>query len=130
GFDDWRKAADLALAAPYVLTQQASAALRAGGKGAVVNIAASTGKAPLAAATRAGLAEMTRALAISMAPDVRVNAIAPALEKDADTKRAKALLTRSLRDEDFKGAVVFLASDLAAFITGQCLILDGGRSIP
>ncbi|KAB7836851.1 SDR family oxidoreductase [Streptomyces mobaraensis] len=110
--------------------------------GAIVNIGSIAGlsASPFVGAygmSKAALANLTLQLAHEMAPGVRVNTVAPAVVK---TKFAAALyegreeeatagypLGRLGAPEDVAGAVAFLLSDAAAWITGQTLVLDGGR---
>jgi len=87
-------------------------------------------------ATKAALIHLTRTLAAELAPGVRVNALAPGLVK---TDMARALwepneadmakgvpLARLGEPDDIADAAVFLASDLAGWITGHTLVVDGG----
>jgi NAD(P)-dependent dehydrogenase (short-subunit alcohol dehydrogenase family) len=89
--------------------------------------------------TKAGLIHLTKHLATELGPQVRVNAIAPGLVK---TDFARALwqpggedaswpwpLKRLGRPEDIADAAVFLASELASWITGHVLVVDGGGSL-
>ncbi len=109
--------------------------------GAVVNVASVAGLRPAPGiafygATKAMLIHLTEELAVELGPTVRVNAVAPAVVK---TKFATALyegreeevsapypLKRLGVPEDVAGAVAYLASDDAAWVTGQTLVLDGG----
>jgi NAD(P)-dependent dehydrogenase (short-subunit alcohol dehydrogenase family) len=148
--DTWRKAVEVNLTAPFVLVQQAIPALKASGKGSVINIGSIYGVVgpdwrlyeevdfgtPAAyAASKGGLLQMTRWLAATLAPQVRVNAIVPGgVERNtpnAFRKRyqAKVPLARMATEEDFKGAAAFLAGDLSAYVTGQCLMVDGGWTV-
>jgi NAD(P)-dependent dehydrogenase (short-subunit alcohol dehydrogenase family) len=78
--------------------------------------------------------QMTRWLATSLAPDIRVNSLAPGgVERDTPARfkqayEARTPLRRMATEEDMKGAAVFLASDASAYVTGQCLTVDGGWS--
>jgi NAD(P)-dependent dehydrogenase (short-subunit alcohol dehydrogenase family) len=112
--------------------------------GSVINIASVGGLSVEPAigiynATKAALLHLTRTLAAELAPGVRVNAIAPGLVK---TDMARALwepneariaasmpLGRLGEPADIANAALFLASDLAAWITGQTIIVDGGAML-
>ena len=86
-------------------------------------------------ASKGGLLQLTRWLASTCAPHVRVNAISPGgVLANQDYKfinkyKRKTLLNRMATIEDFKGVVAFLSSDLSLYITGQNLVVDGGYSI-
>ncbi|MGN6524710.1 MAG: SDR family oxidoreductase [Actinomycetes bacterium] len=108
---------------------------------AVVNIASVAGLRPAGGigvygVSKAALLQLTAQLAVELAPEVRVNAVAPAVVR---TRFATALfegreeqvaatypLRRLGEPQDVAGAVAFLASDDAAWITGQTLVIDGG----
>ena len=93
---------------------------------------------PAYTASKGGVAQLTKALAVAWAPSIRVNAIAPGwIETDltkpaqADQSRSDAIIARTPfgrwgKPEDIGGAVVFLCSDAAGFITGAVLPVDGG----
>jgi len=118
-------------------------ALRAS-RGTVINTASmlsffGSGGVPAYAASKGGVAQLTKSFAIACAPDgVRVNAIAPgyiatrltgALQQDAgrsDAIVARTPMARWGRPEDIAQAALFLASPAAAFITGVVLPVDGG----
>lgn len=86
--------------------------------------------------TKAALLHLTRQLAYELAPNVRVNAVAPGLvrtdlaralwEESGDAWAEKLPLRRLGLPEDVANAVAFLASDAASWITGQTLVVDGG----
>ena len=129
------------LKAPLFLTQPAAPHLRASG-GSVVNITDIHAERPLAGyplycAAKAGLLGLTRALAVELAPEVRVNAVAPGPilwpnSSDFDTAAreqivAHTLLKRAGNPQDIAGAVCFLL-DAATYVTGQVINVDGGRT--
>ena len=143
----WRRALEVNLTAPFVLIQAAAADLSDSGHGSVINVASiyglvgpdwrlyegtALGNPAAYAASKGGLLQLTRWLATTLAPEVRVNA-------DHARRRvpghagavlcryaARTPLGRMAREEDFKGAVAYLASDLSAYVTGQNLAVDGG----
>jgi NAD(P)-dependent dehydrogenase (short-subunit alcohol dehydrogenase family) len=84
------------------------------------------------AASKSGLIGLTRWLAATIAPDIRVNAIAPGgilrdqLEVFVKRYSKKTLLGRMAEEDDFRGIISFLASDLSCYITGQVISVDGG----
>ena len=90
----------------------------------------------LQGAAKAGVAGITRTMAIEFAPDITVNAIAPALVRTSvldrldpamiEAWRQRTLLKRLAEPDDIANAALFLASDEAAFITGVTLPLSGG----
>jgi NAD(P)-dependent dehydrogenase (short-subunit alcohol dehydrogenase family) len=146
----WRRAIEVNLTAPFILIQAAAADLRASGHGSVVNISSIYGLAgpdwrlyegtnlgnPAAyAASKGGLIQATRWLATTLAPQVRVNAIAPGgvfrdtPEPFLSRYVARTPLARMAREEDIKGAAAYLASDLSAYMTGQCMTVDGGWTV-
>ena len=129
------------LRAPYFLMQAAEPHLAAAG-GAVVNIVDIHAERPLPgypvySAAKAGLLGLTRAMAIELAPRVRVNGVAPGAvmwpedgqfpDAARDAIVDHSLLKRAGRPEDIAGAVRFLLFD-APYVTGQILAVDGGRS--
>ena len=90
-------------------------------------------------ASKGGLVGMTRALALQLAPKVRVNAIAPSLTASEMTKAmpAKVLdkmiasipLGRQAEPEEIAETIAALASPAMAYVTGQVLVACGGRSL-
>jgi NAD(P)-dependent dehydrogenase (short-subunit alcohol dehydrogenase family) len=143
----WRRALEVNLTAVFVLTQACTPALRAGGHGSVVAFGSTygvvgpdwriydgteMGNAAGYAASKGGVIQLARWLATTLAPDIRVNALTPGgvFRDHPDTFReayeARTPLGRMATEEDYKGATVFLASDLSRYVTGHNLVVDGG----
>jgi NAD(P)-dependent dehydrogenase (short-subunit alcohol dehydrogenase family) len=129
---------------PVVWVQQAWAAWMAQHGGVIVNMASVGGLSVEPSighynVTKAALIHLTRTLAADLAPGVRVNAIAPGLvktyfaralwEQAEDAIAARTPLKRLGEPADIAHAALFLASDLASWITGQTLVVDGGALV-
>jgi 3-oxoacyl-[acyl-carrier protein] reductase len=140
--DFWSRILATNLVGPFRCTRAAVAALKSA-KGAVCNTASiaglmGSGSSIPYAASKAGLINLTRALARTLAPEVRVNAVAPGLvdspwNKDWPEERKRASiertpLKRACRPEDIAEAIFFLCAG-GAMITGQTLIVDGGLTL-
>ncbi|WP_431634649.1 pteridine reductase [Dyella sp. KULCS107] len=127
--------------APFFLAQAATPALRRAG-GTIVNLVDIYAERPLAnhpiyCMAKAALLAMTRALALDLGPQVRVNAVAPGAVmwpsegKPYDDKQAmleRTPLKRAGAPEDVASAVLWLLRD-APFVTGQVIRIDGGRTL-
>jgi NAD(P)-dependent dehydrogenase (short-subunit alcohol dehydrogenase family) len=113
-------------------------------RGAIVNISSVSGLRPAPGiafygVTKAALIHLTEELAVELAPAVRVNAVAPAVVKTRfatalyEGREEKVAATYPMRrlgvPEDVAGAVAFLCSADAAWITGQTLVIDGGMTL-
>lgn len=133
-------AVDLSLRSPFVLTQLCAPGMVANGWGRIVNVSSiakngAEGQADYAA-LKAGVVGLTRSCALEFAPAVTVNAVVPGvIETTAmdrmdpemvERYRARIPLGRWGRPEDVAGAVAFLASDDAAYVTGEDLYVSGG----
>ena len=126
--------------APFFLAQAAAPHLRAA-HGAIVNLADVYAHRPLAthapySASKAALVSLTRALALELAPQVRVNAVAPGAilwpEHGQPAQAQQAILAatalgRAGAPDDIAAAVSWLLSADAGYVTGQVLHVDGGR---
>ena len=134
---EWRDLVGSNLAAPFFLAQAAAPPLRAA-RGCIVNIADVYGHRPLAghpvySAAKAGLLMLTRALALELGPEVRVNSISPGAvlwPENDDPDRQRIIdgiaLGRSGDPGDIARAALFLVRE-APYVTGQDLAVDGGR---
>ncbi|MBN4050470.1 pteridine reductase [Gammaproteobacteria bacterium AH-315-M22] len=139
--DDWNDLIGSNMKAPFFIAQAVAEEL-AKQQGCIINIVDVHGQRPLKShsvycAAKAGLAMLTRSLAIELAPNVRVNGIAPgailwpATEPDAENKQKTIddIVLQRLGDPlDIAKTVLFLARD-ADYITGQIIAVDGGRSL-
>jgi len=128
--------------APFFLAQAAAPHLRAA-RGAIVNIAdiyAEKPRADLAvyAASKDALLAVSRGLAVSLAPDVRVNAVSPGailwpdggIDPEVQSRLlARTPLGRVGEPADIAGTVAWLLGDSASYITGQVVRVDGGRAL-
>ncbi len=138
----WENVIQVNLLGVFRCAKYAAPALREAG-GAVVSIASiagmdSPGSSMAYGATKAGVISLTKNLARSLAPEVRVNAVAPGavdspwmVEWTEERRRAsaeKALLKRRCRPEDLAEVIVFLLAG-AGMVTGQTVVVDGGLTL-
>jgi 3-oxoacyl-[acyl-carrier protein] reductase len=130
------------LLGPFRCTRAAAPALKAA-HGAVCNTASVAGRnmpgsSMAYGASKAGLINLTRNLARALAPEVRVNAVAPGFVDSEWTRRwpparkaasiERTLLKRACTPADIAAAIVFLCAD-ASMVTAQTLVVDGGYSL-
>ena len=146
----WDAALRVNLTAAFVLLQEARDALESSGRGSAIFIASTYGLVgpdmrlyegtsmdnPAGyGASKGGLLQLTRHLATLLAPKVRVNAITPGgiwrNQPKTFQKRyvERTPLRRMASEEDLKGAIAYLASDLSAYVTGHNLVVDGGWTV-
>lgn len=141
----WHELHEVNVVAPFRLVALAENALRAaarrGRPGCVVNISSHAGIRPKGAsipyaASKAALNHMTKLLALSLAPDIRVNAIAPGLVDTPLTAawteaqklwRERAPMRRAAQPQDIAQAVAMIAA--SDYMTGEILLLDGGLNL-
>jgi len=143
----WDAALRVNLSAAFIMAQEGRQALEASGHGSIILISSiyglvgpdmslyqdTTMQNPAGyGASKGGLLQLTRYLATVFAPKVRVNAITPGgvwrnqPESFVQRYEKRTPLQRMGIEEDFKGAVAYLASDLSAYVTGHNLVVDGG----
>ncbi|WP_240222238.1 SDR family oxidoreductase [Rheinheimera hassiensis] len=146
----WRRALEVNLTAPFILVQSCISLLRKSTQASVINIGSiygilgpdmslyddtKMGNPAAYAASKGGITQFGRWLATVLAPDVRVNTITPGgiarNQPDSFVNRyvARTPLKRLATEEDFKGALVYLSTNLSAYVTGQNIVVDGGWSV-
>ena len=139
--DDWDKVIDVNLKGTFLCSQSAAKVMVDGGRIIdISSIASVVGFAGLVhyCASKGGVNAMVRALALELAPrKITVNAVAPGAIQtpgasgsmtDEVLKQTIAMipLSRMGQSEDIAGAVLYLASDLSSYVTGQTIVVDGG----
>lgn len=148
--ETWRRAFEVNLTAAFHLSQLFAPELRASTDGNIINIASiygeyapdwglyegtAMGNPAAYSASKGALLQLTRWLATTMAPHVRVNAISPGgvfrsqPEKFVDRYVAKTPLGRMASEDDFRGSVAYLATTMSRYVTGQTLRVDGGFGV-
>jgi NAD(P)-dependent dehydrogenase (short-subunit alcohol dehydrogenase family) len=149
-FDDWRRVLSVNLDSMFLMTKALAGGMRQKGWGRVINIASDTVSLLVPAlvhyiSSKAGVIGFTRSLATELGEQgVTVNAIAPGLTRTPGTLAPRVLpdgtsgdalfglmanaqsIKRTEEASDLVGAISFLASEDAAFITGQTLYVNGG----
>lgn len=135
----WDSMLELNLTSPFLLARRAAPHLRAA-KGSVVFITCSSATTPFRhhlpyVVSKGGLQHLVRVLSLELAPDVRVNAVAPGTvlppedlaPEEVERVRHRIPLARLGSPDDIAQAVVYLAT--APFVTGQEIHVDGGRTV-
>jgi NAD(P)-dependent dehydrogenase (short-subunit alcohol dehydrogenase family) len=144
--EEWRRVMDVNVASMFLTSRAAVPAMRERGGGAIVNISSGTPfrGVPFVlhyVTSKGAIVAFTRALAKELGRDgIRVNCVAPGftmsdgvkehpevVEQLRDVSVAARTIQRDQEPEDVVGAVAYLASPAASFVTGQTLVIDGGQ---
>ncbi len=145
--EEWDRTMDVNLKSVYLCSKAVAPVMIQQKRGKIVNVSSISGlnappsalEIPDYAASKAGVVGLTKALALNLAPTINVNVVCPgATETDmlrqmSDAARTARIsetpLGRLGRPEEVADAVLFLASDDSDFVTGETLVVSGGRSM-
>lgn len=138
--EEWDRTMDVNVKGPFLLVRALAALLEDGGGGSVVNVVDLSAfepwlEYPHHSVSKAALLHLTRVMARALAPGIRVNAVAPGTvlppeeytEERREASREKTVLGTLGTPDDVVRTVLFLAR--SAFITGEVVVVDGGRSL-
>jgi 3-oxoacyl-[acyl-carrier protein] reductase len=142
--EQWNRTLGVNLIGVFLCSKYATPHIKKQKSGAIINISSTNGLDTLSTesadydASKAGVISLTKNLASELAPNIRVNCIAPGwistdinkgLPKDYVAEETEHILMKRFgKPEEIAKAVLFLASDDASFITGTTLVVDGGYS--
>ena len=145
--ETWRRALEVNLTAPFHLCQGLAPLLKRSPGASIINIGSiygeygpdwrlyentAMGNPAAYGASKGGLNQLTRWLATTLAPDIRVNTISPGgifrNQPDVFVKRyeSRTPLRRMANEDDFRGATAYLASDMSSYVSGEVLSVNGG----
>jgi meso-butanediol dehydrogenase/(S,S)-butanediol dehydrogenase/diacetyl reductase len=141
--EEWRKVVDTNLNGIFYVAQQAARRMLAGRGGVILNMGSTNGLTGYHYyadynASKAGVIELTRSMALELGPTIRVNAVCPGFimtpmqeaEYTSEMRQAfevKVPLQRLGKPDDVAALFAFLASDDASYISGQYFVIDGGE---
>jgi NAD(P)-dependent dehydrogenase (short-subunit alcohol dehydrogenase family) len=141
--EEWKQVIDINLNGVFYVAQQAAKLMLAGEGGVIINMGSTNGLTGYHYycdynASKSGVIELTRSMALELGPTIRVNAVCPGFiitpmqeaEYTPEMQRAfyeKLPLKRLGSPDDVASLFAFLASDEASWITGQYIVIDGGE---
>ena len=148
--ETWRRALEVNLTAPFHLCQGLTPLLKHSPGANIINIGSiygeygpdwrlyentNMGNPAAYSASKGGLHQLTRWLATTLAPDIRVNAISPGgifrNQPDVFVKlyEKRTPMRRMANEDDFRGAVAYLACDLSSYVSGEIISVNGGWGV-
>lgn len=148
--EGWRRALEVNLTAAFDLSKGLSSLLKQSKGGSIINVASiygvygpdnriyegtTMGNTAAYAASKGGLIQLSRWLATTLAPHIRANTISPGGvfrdQPEIFVRRyeERTPLARMAKEDDFCGAIAYLASDMSRYVTGHNLVVDGGWGI-
>ena len=144
--EDWDLTIDVNLKGAYLCSKEVAPAMIRQGSGSIINMSSNSGLYHPSAmrfteyvVSKAGMNGLTKAMALALGPQIRVNAICPGWIRTDMVEEIDPAIQQRILDEtalrrwgtpdDVAASAVFLASDDAAFITGELLIVAGGRGM-
>ena len=143
--EDWDRTIDVNLKSVYLCSKAVAPLMLKQGRGKIVNVSSISGlnapasalEIPDYAASKAGVIGLTRALAVNLSPTINVNAVCPGAtqtdmlgtmtDQGRTMRLAETPMGRFGKPEEVAQAVLFLASDESDFVTGETLVVSGGR---
>lgn len=148
--ETWNRAIEVNLTAVFHLSQGLTPLLKKNKNGSIINISSiygliapdysiykgmDMGNPAAYAVSKGGLIQLTKWLSTTIAPEIRVNSVSPGgvwrnqSEEFVKRYESKTPLGRMSTEEDLKGAIAYLASDLSGYVTGQNIVVDGGWTV-
>jgi 3-oxoacyl-[acyl-carrier protein] reductase len=144
--DEWDQTMDINLKGPYLCSKAVAPIMIEQGAGTIINMSSNSGLYHPSAmrfteyvVSKAGINGLTKAMALALGPQIRINAICPGWIRTDMLETIDPEVHQRILDEtalarwgtpgDIASAAVFLASDAASFVTGELLIVAGGRGM-